>query len=85
MYFETIDGDNELVIEQEINSNKKFNNDENENYLLALKLHEELNNKQLKIIDSTADVYQLFNQFNLEFFNEKLSSIFVEWNQQMTR
>lgn len=62
MYFETIAGDNELVHDNKINSNK-----------------------ELKIIDPTLDIYQLFNQFNLQFFSEKLSSVFVEWNQQMTR
>jgi hypothetical protein len=99
MYFETIAGDNELVIEQEKNSDKKLNSDEDESYLLALKLHEELNgssfefnNKQFKIIDErwelidpTPDVYKLFNQFNFEFFSEKLSSVFVEWSKRMTR
>jgi hypothetical protein len=95
MYFETIAGDNELVIQQE----NKSNNDEDNSYFLALKLHEEFNgnsfesnNKHLKIIDErwelidpTPDIHQLFNQFNREFFYEQLSSVFVEWSQRMTR
>ena len=95
MYFETIPGDNELVLQQE---NKSNNNDDN-TYFLAFKLHEEFNgnsfesnNKHLKIIDErwelidpTPDIHQLFNQFNHEFFYEKLSSVFVEWSQRMTR
>jgi hypothetical protein len=99
MYFETIAGDNELVIEQEKKFDKKLNSNEDESYLLALKLHEELNgcsfeydNKDLKIIDErwelidpTPDVYKLFNEFNFDFFSEKLSTVFVEWSKQMTK
>ena len=99
MYFETIEGDNELVIEQEKKCEKKLYNDEDESYFLALKLHEQLNgylfqsdNKHLKIIDQqwelidpTPDIYKLFNQFNLDFFYDKLSSVFVQWSSKMTR
>jgi len=99
MYFETIAGDNELVVQQEKTYEKNFSHNEDESYFYALKIHEELNrysfeseNKHLKIIDQrwelidpTPDIYQLFNQFNFEFFYEKLSSVFVEWSQRMTK
>jgi hypothetical protein len=99
MYFETIVGDNELDVEQDKTCENKLNHNEDQSYLLALKLHEELNrstfksgNKHMKIIDQrwelidpTPDHHQLFNQFNLQFFYEKLSSVFVEWSQRMTK
>ena len=63
MYFETIAGDNELVLEQEKTSEKKLSHNEDESYLLALKIHEELNsysleseNEHLKIIDQTMGI-----------------------------
>jgi len=40
----------------------------------------ESDNKHLKIIDSILDLYKLFNQFNLEFFYEKLLSVCVKKN-----
>jgi hypothetical protein len=101
MYFETNAGENELIMEYEKQCEIKENidEDEDESYLLALKIHEQLNgystqsnNQHFKIIDQrwelidpTPDVYQLFNQFNRDFFYEKLSSVFVEWSQRMTR
>ncbi len=82
MYFETIVGDNELDVEQDKTGENKLNHNEDQSYLLALKIHEDLNrstfeseNKDMKIIDerwelidSTPDHHQLFNQFNLQFF-----------------
>src|ERR1700722_17718461 len=101
MYFETAAGDNELVVEWEKKSKiTTTDNDEEESYLLALQLHEELNgysarpvekselsviNRELEILDPTPDVAQLFVQFNKQFFHDQLVAVFVEWSQRMTR
>ncbi|CAF0929246.1 unnamed protein product [Rotaria sordida] len=41
--------------------------------------------KQWELIDPNPDIYSLFQQFNRQFFYEKLDSVYVEWSKRMTR
>ncbi|UJR24717.1 hypothetical protein I4U23_006091 [Adineta vaga] len=86
MYFETIAGDKELVVENEKCREKKFIDYESESYYFALKLHEEFNKNSSIIenqIDSTLNIQDLFNKFNSEYFYGNLSSAVIQWDKQM--
>jgi len=41
--------------------------------------------KQWELIDPNPDIYVLFQQFNHQFFYQKLDSVYVEWSKRMTR
>ena len=89
MYFETLAGDNELFSMREHPHDKKSCDYEDESYFLALKFHEEFNQIPLDIEqndsmrpDLTSNVHQLFNQLNVEYFGDQLSSTCIQWDQR---
>ncbi|CAF1633426.1 unnamed protein product [Adineta ricciae] len=90
MYFETLAGDNELFSMREHPHDKKSCDYEDESYFLALKFHEEFNQIPLDIEqndlirpDLTSNIHQLFNQFNMDYFGDQLSSTCIQWDQRI--
>lgn len=41
--------------------------------------------KRWELIDPNPNIYELFQQFNGQFFYGKLDSVFIEWSKRMTR
>lgn len=41
--------------------------------------------KRWELIDPNPNIYELFQQFNDQFFYSQLGSVYVEWSKRMTR
>ncbi|CAF1115864.1 unnamed protein product [Adineta ricciae] len=72
MYFETLAGDNELFSMREHPHDKKSCDYEDEN----------VGQNDSMRPDLTSNIHQLFNQLNVDYFSEQLSSTCIQWDQR---